>query len=236
MSLGVSATGAKQLCSKGTGHRKRLRDKFLQSGLDGFHDYEVMELLLTLGTPRRDCKEMAKEAIGGFGGLHGALDATAEELQRIKGIGPANSFGIKLFQAVTERLAKEQIPKKLESNSSKAIIQYLQKSIGLKKQEHFIAFYLDTQNRLIESRTIAIGTLDAALVHPREVFEPAIAFHAASIIVAHNHPSGSVEPSSEDREITKRLIETGKILSIEIRDHIIISKSDHFSFQQQLLL
>ncbi len=221
---------------KGAGHRKRLRDRFLQSGLSGFHDYEIVELLLTLGTPMKDCKPMAKEAIEDFDGLRGVLDATFEELQRIKGIGPANAFGIKLFQAVAERLAKEYIPEKLELNSSQAIANYLQKAIGREKEEHFIACYLDAQDRLIESRTISVGTLNAALVHPREVFEPAVALRAASIIVAHNHPSGVVEPSAEDREITKRLVETGRILDIGIRDHIIISKSEHFSFRQQLLL
>lgn len=221
---------------KGVGHRKRLRDRFLQAGLVGFHDYEIVELLLTLGTPMKDCKPMAKEAVEEFKGLRGVLDATLVDLQRIRGIGPSNAFGIKLFQAVAERLAKEQIPEKLELNSSRAIVNYLQKAIGREEKEHFIAFYLDTQGRLIESRTISVGILNATLVHPREVFEPAVAFRAASIIVAHNHPSGFVEPSSEDREITKCLVETGKILNIEVRDHIIISKLEHFSFRQQLLL
>lgn len=232
----MTSVDSSKIKHSGAGHRKRLRDRFLQSGLAGFHDYEIVELLLTLGTPMKDCKPMAKEAIKEFKGLRGVLDAKLEELQIIKGIGPANAFGIKLFQAVAERLAKEQIPAKLELNSLQAIVNYLQKSIGLEKKEHFIVLYLDTQSKLIESRTISIGTLNAALVHPREVFEPAVAFRAASIIVAHNHPSGSVEPSSEDREITKRLVETGMVLDINIRDHIIVSNSEHFSFRKQLLL
>lgn len=218
------------------GHRKRLREKFLRSGFAGFHDYEIVELLLTLGTPRRDCKQMAKEAILVFNGLRGVLDASIEDLQRIKGIGSSNAFGIKLFQAVAERAAKEHIPENIELKSSQSIVSYLQQALSREKQEHFIAMYLDVQNRLIECRTITVGILDAALVHPREVFEPAISLRAASVVIAHNHPSGDTEPSGEDRVITKRLVETGRLLGIEIWDHIIVSNSEYFSFRQQLLL
>ena len=221
---------------KGAGHRKRLLERFLQSGLDGFHDYEIVELLLTLGTPMKDCKPMAKDAISQFKGLRGVLDASLLELQKVKGIGPSNAFGIKLFQAIAVRLAKERITEKIDLKSAHAVIEYLQKWLGNQNKEHFVALYLDTQSRLIESRVISVGTLNAALVHPREVFEPAVSLRSSSMIVAHNHPSGSVEPSSEDRDITRRLVETGRTLGIEISDHIIVSGSEFFSFQQQLLL
>jgi DNA repair protein RadC len=221
---------------KGAGHRKRLRERFLQSGLYGFNDYEIIELLLTLGTPLKDCKQMAKDAIAEFGGLRGALDASVEELQKIKGIGPSNAFGIKLFQAVAEKLAKEQLRDKLDLRSSNAVVDYLQKWIGREKKENFVVLYLDSQDRLIENRVISIGILNGALVHPREVFQPAVTLRSLSIIVAHNHPSGGVEPSSEDREITNKLVETGRIMEIMVKDHIIVSSSTYFSFQQQLLI
>ena len=221
---------------KGAGHRKRLRDRFLQSGLDGFHDYEIVEMLLTLGTPMKDCKSMAKDAIKEFKGLRGVFDASVTELQRVKGIGPSNSFGIKLFQAISVRLAKERISEKLDLKSPQAVVDYLQKWLGNENREHFVALYLDSQDRLIEGRIISVGILNAALVHPREVFEPAVLLRSASVIIAHNHPSGSVEPSSEDRDITRRLVETGRTLGIEIRDHFIVSSTESFSFQQQLLL
>ena len=232
----MSAVSQSNTQHKGAGHRKRLRERFLKSGLDGFHDYEIIELLLTLGTPLKDCKQMAKDAIAEFKGLRGVLNASIDELQKIKGIGPSNSFGLKLSQAVSERLAKEQLPSKLDLKSSNAVVDYLQKWIGGKKKEHFVALYLDSQSRLIEDRIVSIGILDTTLVHPREVFEPAVVLRSSSIIIAHNHPSGSVEPSSEDREITNKLLETGRIMDIMIRDHIIVSDSEHFSFQQQLLI
>jgi len=232
----MSAANSPNTKHKGAGHRKRLRERFLRSGLDSFHDYEIIELLLTLGTPLKDCKQMAKDAITEFKGLRGVLDASVEELQKIEGIGPSNAFGIKLFQAVAECIAKEHLPNRLELRSTGTVVDYLQEWIGREKKEHFVALYLDSQDHLIENRVISIGILNASLVHPREVFEPAVTLRSSSIIVAHNHPSGNVEPSSEDREVTNKLVETGRVMEIMIKDHIIVSNSEHFSFQQQLLI
>lgn len=221
---------------KGTGHRKRLRERFLQSGLDGFLDYEIVELLLTLGTPRKDCKQIAKEAIKMFGGLRGVLDASFDELQKVKGIGSSNSFGVKLFQAVSERYAKERISKNIMLDSPKAIASYLQKSIGREKKEHFIILSLDTHNNLIKVSDISVGTLNASLVHPREVFKEAIQSSAANVVIAHNHPSNSIDPSEEDLATTVDLIATGKIVGIEVLDHIIVTRSGFLSFREKGLL
>lgn len=221
---------------KGAGHRKRLRNRFLQGGLEGFLDYEIIELLLTLGTPRRDCKQMAKEVIKKFGGLRGALDASFEELQQIKRIGPLNAFGVKLFQAIAERYAKEKVPKKISLTCPEAVTLYLRKKIGGMKKEHFFILSMDTRNNWIKEKIISVGTLNANLVHPREVFKEAIDARAASVIVAHNHPSGDTEPSEDDLTITKRLAEAGKILGIEVADHIIVTKSGFFSFKEHKLI
>lgn len=219
----------------GAGHRGRLRDRFLQGGIDALLDYEIVELLLTLGTPMKDCKSMAKEAIKKFGGLRGVLDAPREELQEIKEIGPLNSFGIKLFQAIAERYTKEQIPSKILFNSPKVVAEYLQKSIGREKKECFVILHLDARNKLIK-QDISVGTLNASLVHPRELFKAAIQASAAQVIIVHNHPSGDPEPSEDDLEITKRLIEAGKILDIEVTDHIIVTKEKYFSFKEKNLI
>lgn len=221
---------------KGAGHRGRLRYRFLQGELDGFLDYEIVELLLTLGTPRKDCKQIAKQAIKKFKGLQGVLDASLEELQQIKGIGPSNAFGIKLFQAVSERYAKEKIPKKIPLTSPKIVIDYLQRKLGREKKENFVILILDSHNNLISINDVSIGTLNSSLVHPREVFEPAIKKLAAYIILVHNHPSGDFMPSKEDIEITKDLVTTGRILGIEVLDHIIITKLKYFSFKEKKLI
>lgn len=221
---------------KNAGHRSRLRERFLQGGLGAFLDYEIIELLLTLGTPRSDCKSVAKEALKIFGSLRAILDAPVEKLQEIKGIGPANVFGLKLFQAVSERLAREHVAHKVGLESTPLIVEYLQKSIGHEQRECFVALYLDAGSHLIKDKILTTGVLDMSLVQPREVFEPAIALKAASVIVAHNHPSGKVDPSIEDRNVTKQLVDTGRIVGIEVVDHLIVSSQAYFSFRQELLI
>jgi DNA repair protein RadC len=212
--------------SEVVGHRKRLRHRFLQDGLDGFLDYEIIELLLTLGTPRRDCKQMAKQAIKRFHGLRQVLDASSEELQQVRNIGPENLFGLKLFQAISERYAKEKIPKKISLTSPKLVTDYFRKKLGREKKEYFAIISLDSRNNLIKMSNISIGTLNANLVHPREVFKEAIQSSANQVILVHNHPSGDPEPSEDDLEITKRIQEAGRIMGINVLDHIIITTKD----------
>lgn len=212
------------------GHRKRIREKFLKSGLDGFLDYEVVELLLTLGTPRKDCKQVAKGTIKKFKSLNAVLDAEVDDLISINGIGRSNVLGLILFKALLERYSSEKISSKILLNSSKLVANYLQVKIGNKKQEHFMILYFDTKYKLINEE-ISVGTLNASLVHPREVFKKAIKNSVAQIIIAHNHPSGDVNPSGDDIATTNRLIEVGRLVGISIIDHVIVSTSNYFSFK-----
>ena len=218
------------------GHRKRLRERFLQGGIDGFLDYEIVELLLTLGTPRKDCKPAAKEAAKKLGGLRGVLEAAPEELRQIKGLGPHNIFGLKLFQALSTHYAKEKLPKKITFDSPQAVATFLQEKIGREKKEHFYILALDSRNNLVKMNNVSTGTLDTSLVHPREVFKEAIQASAAQVIIAHNHPSGDPEPSEGDLVITKRLVEAGKILEIAVVDHIIVTSNSFLSFKERKLL
>lgn len=217
------------------GHRGRLRERFLQSGLDGLLDYEIVELLLTLGTPRKDCKQMAKEAIKVFGNLQGVLDAPLGDLQRIDGIGPSNAFGVKLFQAISERYARGRISKKIAFESPEAVASYLQKSIGREEKEHFVMLFLDARNNLIK-HSVSVGTLNASLVHPRELFKEAIKANAAQVIVAHNHPSGDPDPSPEDVGLTRRLEDAARILDIGFLDHIIVTNNKFVSMREKGLM
>ncbi len=217
---------------KGDGHRKRLRERFLDSGLSGFLDYEIIELLLTLGTPRKDCKQAAKDAIEKFRGLAGVLNSTINELQQVDGIGPSNAFGIKLFQAISERYSKEKIEFKTIFDSPKMIAEYLRGKIGRENKEYFITLFFDTRNNLIV-HDISVGTLNASLVHPREVFSQAIVKNASHVVVAHNHPSGDATPSEADILTTKRLIEAGEIIGISVVDHIIVTKDGYCSLKEK---
>ena len=198
------------------GHRKRLREKFLKSGLAGFHDYEIVELLLTLGAPRRDCKPQAKEAIKRFKTLRGVLAASPEELQQINGIGSHSVFGIKLMQEVAREFLKEKILDKPFYKSAQEIFDYLYHSMRDLKKEVFKAIYLNGQNQIIETADLFKGTVNDSSVSPREVIDGAIRNNAVSIIFVHNHPSGSPDPSASDRELTRELVYAGKIMRIAV--------------------
>ena len=180
------------------GHRKRLRDKFLERGLAGFSDYEVVELLLTLGTPRRDCKPTAKAALKLLGSLSGVLEASSAELARVKGIGPANQFGIRLVKAVADRYLETRITDKPAVRNSKDLFDYLYGTMRGLKKERFTLIFLDTKNKIIKVYPISEGTVSESTVHPREVVAAALEHHAAAVIFAHNHPSGDPSPSPED--------------------------------------
>ena len=215
---------------KGEGHRKRLREKFLASGLDGFHDYEVIELLLTLGTPRKDCKDQAKAALKRFETLQGVLEALPEEFQEIKGLGPKNIFGIKLIQAVAERFLQKKLIRKDPIRSSKELFDYLYYSLRDKKREVFKAVFLDAQNRIIAIENLFEGTLTASSIYPREVVQSALRYHAAGLFLVHNHPSGEPKPSREDRLITRELIHACRVMGITVHEHLIIGENTYFSF------
>ena len=177
------------------GHRKRLREKFIQSGLASFHDYEIVELLLSLGTPRRDCKPPAKEAIRRFKTLRGVLEAPPEELQEIDGIGPHNAFGIRLVQEVAREFLKERLRDRPVYGSAREVFDYLYHSMRDLKKETLKALYINSQNQIIDTADFPIGTVNASSVSPREVIEGAIRHSAVSLILVHNHPSGNPEPS-----------------------------------------
>ena len=218
------------------GHRKRLRERFIKSGLAGFADYEVVELLLSLGTPRKDCKPQAKEALKKFKTLRGVLSASTEELQQIKGIGPHAAFGIKLMQDVAREYLKEQIIEKPYMHSSQEIFDYLYYSMRDLKNEVFKVIYLNSQNQIIDTADLFEGTINSAAVAPRQIVEQALAHHAGALIFAHNHPSGNCEPSKSDKDITRDLVFAGGTVQIKILDHLIIGNNRYYSFAGEGLI
>lgn len=219
------------------GHRKRLREKFIRSGISAFNDYEIIELLLTLGTPRKDCKQQAKAAMKKFKTIHGVLEAPMGDLQEIKGIGPHNAFGLKLFQQISERYLKEKIVgKKVQLKSSKAVFDYLNQAMRKDRREVFKVLFLDSKNRVIDAENLFVGSLTSSAVYPREIMKKAIKHDAAALIFAHNHPSGDPSPSQSDREITQELVSAGKIMQIRVLDHIIIGENKYFSFADEGLI
>ncbi len=199
-----------------TGHRQRLRDRFLKSGLAGFHDYEIVELLLTLGSPRKDCKPPAKEAIKRFKTLRGVLEASSEELQEIPGIGPRNILGLRLIQEVAREFLKEKAIEKPALKSSQAIFDYLYLSMRDLKKEVFKVVYLNSQNQIIDIVDLFAGTVNSGAISPREVMESALKKYAVSLIFVHNHPSGNPEPSQSDKDLTRDLIYAANLMQIVV--------------------
>ncbi|MDP8214512.1 MAG: DNA repair protein RadC [Candidatus Euphemobacter frigidus] len=218
------------------GHRKRLRERFRRSGLRGFHDYEVVELLLTLGAPQGDCKPQAKAAIKKFGSLKGVLDATSEQLQEIKGLGPKNIFGLELVREMASIYLKEKAREKPLAGSPRAVFDFLRQSLGGLPKEVFQVVYVNNTNKIIEAEQLFQGTVDQSAIHPREVIAGALKNHATRLIFAHNHPGGSLRPSSEDIEITSRLKKACNAVGIEVLDHIIVTTDGYFSMREHGLI
>jgi DNA repair protein RadC len=218
------------------GHRKRLREKFLKSGLSGFHDYEIVELLLSLGTPRRDCKAPAKEAIKRFQTLRGVLEAPTEELQQIDGVGAHSAFGIKLVQEVAREFLKAKILDKPFYSSSQEVFDYLYHTMRGLRKEVFKVVYLNSQNQIIDTVDLSAGTVSSSAVSPREVIEGAVKSNAAALIFVHNHPSGNPAPSTSDKGLTRELVYAGKIMRLSVLDHIIIGDNRYYSFSGEGLI
>ncbi|MCF8035918.1 MAG: DNA repair protein RadC [Desulfobacteraceae bacterium] len=212
------------------GHRSRLREKFLESGLSGFHDYEVVELLLTLATPQKDCKPAAKAAMQRFQTLAGVLEAPVSELCEVAGIGPKNVFGIKFVPAVAERYLEKKTMHSDPVNNAEALFDYLYHSMAGQSREIFKVLFLDAKNRVLATEVLFEGTLTAGAVYPREVVKKALEYRAASVIFAHNHPSGDPEPSSADLSITRRLVFACMSTGITVHEHLVIGERRYYSF------
>lgn len=219
-----------------SGHRQRLRERFLSSGLEGFQDYEIVELLLTLGTPRKDCKPAAKEAIKIFGNLQNVLAASPRELQQINGIGPNNIFGLKIAQAVARRYLSDRIQNQEFITSSEDVQRYLIHHLRDKSREVFIMIYLNGRNQVLGQETLFEGTLTSSVVYPREVVKSVLFHDAAAVVLVHNHPSGNPRPSAEDRKITERIVQALKTIDVVVHDHLLVAGNSIISFADLGLL
>lgn len=221
---------------KGEGHRKRLRDRFLKSGLQGFSDYEVIELLLSLNTPRKDCKESAKLLLDRFKTFPAVLEASHGSLCDIPGVGPANSLGIRLIKEAADRYLETRIISRDVVQNQRDLLDFLNQTMGHRTKEVFAGIFLDAKNRVLTSEILFTGTLTSSSVYPREVIISALKHNAAAMIVAHNHPSGDATPSKSDMEITKKLFFALKYVGIILHEHMIISSGGFFSFAAQGLI
>lgn len=212
---------------KGAGHRQRLRDKFLDLGIDGFTDAETLELLLTFGTPRSDCKAAARSALARFGSLPAVLDAPVAELRKISGIGPKNAFALRFIQGVARRYLQQQLKERHYLTSSRQVTDYLLHTMRGLKREVFLAIYLDAGHAIIGvPEIVAEGTINLNTIYPRELVKQALAHNAAALVVAHNHPSGRIKPSARDISLTRTLFLACSFMNMRLLDHLIVGDGD----------
>ena len=220
------------------GHRQRLRERFIKSGLAGFAEYEIVELLLTLAIPRSDVKQPAKRLIQRFGSLRGILDAPLEQLRDIEGIGVVTPIALQIIRA-TAALYLQQAAEGSEVLSDPTkIAAFWRMRIGSLPNEIFQVAYLDSSYRLLRDgiETIEEGTVDRAVVYPRRVIEAALRRGAVALVLAHNHPNGSVQPSDQDKVLTRAITLAAESVGVKIVDHLIVSSAESFSFRQAGLL
>jgi DNA repair protein RadC len=210
---------------------ERPRERLQKFGPEALSAQELLALVIGRGIPKKSVMNIAQELLARFGNVKAIGQATIEELSQIKGIGLAKAAQIKACFELGRREELEPELKDFNIKDPEAVVKAIRASIKDKAKEHFKLILLNPRNKIIGISTISIGTLNASLVHPREVFKDAIVHSAASVVLAHNHPSGDPEPSEDDLKITKKLVESGKILGIEVIDHIIIGKNDYYSFR-----
>ncbi|WP_294646575.1 DNA repair protein RadC [uncultured Aureimonas sp.] len=218
------------------GHRDRLRERFTSAGPDALADYELLELLLFRFIPRRDTKPVAKALLKRFGTLSDVLNAPAELLTEIDGIGAATALDLRIVTAVNQRAFRASIRGREMLSSWSAVLDYCHAVMAHETREQFRILFLDRKNALIADEVQQVGTVNHTPVYPREVMGRALALSASALVLVHNHPSGDPSPSRADIEMTKTLVDVAEALGIKIHDHVIIGRNGHFSFRAESLI
>ena len=225
------------------GHRERIREKFLNNGIDGFAEYEILELLLTYCIPRKDTKPIAKELLNKFKSLDNVFKASFDKLSAIDGLGKNTIAFLKLMGDLPSIIYKDELKNKklvdketLKILNKDILLKYLRNKIGYEEIEKFYVLYLSSSNEVIEFEENSVGTLDRSSVYPREIYKKVINLNAKSLILVHNHPSDNITPSKSDIELTNEIAKGLKNFGALLIEHIIITKNSYFSFLEEGLI
>lgn len=219
-------------------HRQRLRERFVKGGLQGFGNHEVVELLLTLAIPRSDVKPLAKALLAKFGSLRGILDAPLQELQSVKGVGSVTPVALHIIRETSNLYLQQSAEGSFSFAEPESLHRFWRAKIGSLPNEVFQVAYLDSGYHLLRDgiETLEEGTTDRAAVYPRRVIEAALRRNAAALVFAHNHPNGNVQPTEQDKLLTRALVLATTTVQIKVLDHLIVSATDIFSFRKEGLL
>ena len=211
--------------------QNRPRERFLEKGPEALSDAELFAILLRTGTIGENVIDMSNRLINEYG-LDKLFNCSLKELQEINGIGPSKAMQILTIAEIQKRISQSKKPVK-KISCAEDVFKLFQDRLKDKNEEHFYVLMLNNQNNIIAEQEVSKGILDASIIHPREVFKPAIKNSASKIILVHNHPSGDPEPSGEDLDITEKLTEAGNQIGIKILDHVIIGKEKYYSNKEE---
>ena len=217
-------------------HRKRLRERFVNGGADAMPDYELLELVLFRAIPRQDVKPLARKLIETFGDFNAVVSTGAAQLMDVDGIGEAVVVELKIIEAAAHRLSRARVIGKHVLSSWQALLEYCQATLAHKKSEEFHVLFLDRKNHLIQDDCLGRGTVDHVPVYPREIIKRALELDASALILVHNHPSGDPTPSTQDIEMTERIVLAATAVGISVHDHLVIGKSNEVSFRSEGLI
>ena len=220
----------------GAGHRARLRQKLADAGGEALLDHELIEYLLALAIPRRDTKPLAKLLLREFGGIGGLMTADWQAIARVPGMGDTSVAAIKIVQATALRMLRNDVAARPVLGSWQALLDYLRADMAHLGVERVRVLHLNSRNMLIRDDHMGDGSIDQAAIYTREVIRRAMDLGSAALILVHNHPSGSPEPSRQDIEVTRQIIDAGKRLGISVHDHVIIAAQGHVSLRAKGLL
>jgi DNA repair protein RadC len=212
---------------------ERPRERMIQSGAKSLSNQELLAILLRTGTKSESVIQLSNRLLQTFEGLRLLKDASVEEITAIHGIGLAKAIQLMAAVEIGRRISNLTFDDRFSIRSPEDGANFVMNDMRFLSQEHFVCLFLNTKNQVLHKKTIFIGSLNASIVHPREVFKEAFRRSAASIICIHNHPSGDPTPSREDIEVTKRLVECGKIIGIDILDHLIIGEKKYVSLKEK---
>lgn len=226
-----------KLKNTAVGHRQRLRERFATNGFEGFHDYEVLEFLLTYIFRQGDVKPIAKDLLKIFGSFSAVLDAEPSEMSKVNGMGENSALALSAMRNALKFYFADIVKQnKIQITKMTSLVEFIRSQIGSRKNEVFMCIFLNAKNEVLKVTELSEGTVSQASAYPRKIVELSLNYKATSTILAHNHPGGVAEPSDSDVYITNEIKKALQLVDISLQEHIIIANNEYYSFRREGIL